>query len=169
MELLPSSLFHQLWHVHWTIFDSKNNHLLPPAIYGVHWWCQELWTTQDEWDLQGSLQCFFIDSRAHPAIPPSCPPMDWAVPIPCCSLFMLYVGSTQRLVSGGSCTAAILSHYFSYLVPMQIHYVAFYVGPIQTGFRMTFLKSYGGIGIMIPVKNVPQEQKKQESWGFLQK
>jgi hypothetical protein len=33
-----------------------------------------------------------------------------------------------------------------------ISYVAFYVSPIQTGFLMTFQKSYGGTGIMIPVK-----------------
>jgi hypothetical protein len=33
-----------------------------------------------------------------------------------------------------------------------ISYVAFYVGPIQTGFLMTFQKSYGGTGIVIPVK-----------------
>jgi hypothetical protein len=40
-----------------------------------------------------------------------------------------------------------------------ISYVAFYVGPIQTGFLMTFQKSYGGTGIVIPVKKAPQEQK----------
>ncbi len=33
-----------------------------------------------------------------------------------------------------------------------ISYEAFYVGPIQTGFLMTFRKSYSGTGIMIPVK-----------------
>ncbi len=33
-----------------------------------------------------------------------------------------------------------------------ISYVAFYVGHIQTGFLMTFRKSYGGTGIVIPVK-----------------
>jgi hypothetical protein len=49
-----------------------------------------------------------------------------------------------------------------------ISYVAFYVGPIQTGFLMTFRKSYGGTGIVIPVKEAPQERKKQESGGFLQ-
>jgi hypothetical protein len=49
-----------------------------------------------------------------------------------------------------------------------ISYIAFYVGPIQTGFLMTFRKSYGGKGIMIPVKKAPQEWKKQESGGFLQ-
>jgi hypothetical protein len=49
-----------------------------------------------------------------------------------------------------------------------ISYVAFYVGPIQTGILMMFQKSYGGTGIVIPVKKVPQEQKKQESGGFLQ-
>jgi hypothetical protein len=32
-----------------------------------------------------------------------------------------------------------------------------------------FQKSYGGTGIVIPVKKAPQEQKKQESKGFLQK
>jgi hypothetical protein len=49
-----------------------------------------------------------------------------------------------------------------------ISYVAFYIGPIQTGFLMTFQKSYSGTGILIPVKKVPQERKKQESGGFLQ-
>jgi hypothetical protein len=49
-----------------------------------------------------------------------------------------------------------------------IFYVAFYVGPIQTGFLMMFRKNYGGTGIMIPVKKAPQERKKQESGGFLQ-
>jgi hypothetical protein len=49
-----------------------------------------------------------------------------------------------------------------------ISYVAFYVGPIQTGFLMMFRKSYGGTGIVIPVKKAPQERKKQESGGFLQ-
>jgi hypothetical protein len=43
-----------------------------------------------------------------------------------------------------------------------ISYVAFYVGPIQTGFLRGFRKSYGGTGIMIPLKKMPQEQKKQE-------
>jgi hypothetical protein len=33
---------------------------------------------------------------------------------------------------------------------------------------MTFQKSYGGTGIVIPVKIMPQEQKKQELGGFLQ-
>jgi hypothetical protein len=41
-----------------------------------------------------------------------------------------------------------------------ISYVAFYVGPIQTGFLMTFQKSFGGTGIVIPVKKAPQEWKK---------
>ena len=42
--------------------------------------------------------------------------------------------------------------------------IASYVGPIQTGFLMTFRKSYGGTGIVFPVKKkTPQEQKKQES------
>jgi hypothetical protein len=50
----------------------------------------------------------------------------------------------------------------------SISYVVFYVGPIQTGFLMTFRKSYGGTGIVIPVKKAPQERKKQESGGFLQ-
>jgi hypothetical protein len=49
-----------------------------------------------------------------------------------------------------------------------ISYVAFYVGPIQTGFLMTFQKSYSRTGIVIPVKKALQEQKKQESGGFLQ-
>jgi hypothetical protein len=47
-------------------------------------------------------------------------------------------------------------------------YIASYVGPIQTGFLMRFQKSYGGTGIVIPVKKTPQEQKTQESGGFLQ-
>jgi hypothetical protein len=49
-----------------------------------------------------------------------------------------------------------------------ISYVAFYIGPIQTGFLMTFRKSYGGTGIVIPVKKAPGEWKKQEPGGFLQ-
>ncbi len=49
-----------------------------------------------------------------------------------------------------------------------ISYIAFYVGSIQTGFLMMFQKSYGGTGIVILVKKVPQERKKQESGGFLQ-
>jgi hypothetical protein len=49
-----------------------------------------------------------------------------------------------------------------------IAYVAFYVGPIQTGFLRGFQKNYGGTGIVIPLKKMPQEQKKQESGGFLQ-
>jgi hypothetical protein len=49
-----------------------------------------------------------------------------------------------------------------------ISYVAFYIGPIQTGFLMTFQKSYGGTGFVIPVKKAPQEREKQESGGFLQ-
>jgi hypothetical protein len=49
-----------------------------------------------------------------------------------------------------------------------ISYIAFYVGPIQTEFLMMFQKSYGGTGIVIPVKIAPQEWKKQESGGFLQ-
>jgi hypothetical protein len=49
-----------------------------------------------------------------------------------------------------------------------ISYVAFYIGPIQTGFLRGFQKSYGGTGIVIPVKKVPQERKTQESGGFLQ-
>jgi hypothetical protein len=31
-------------------------------------------------------------------------------------------------------------------------YVASYIGPIQTGFLMTFQKSYGRTGIVFPVK-----------------
>ncbi len=41
-----------------------------------------------------------------------------------------------------------------------ISYVAFYVGPIQTGFLRGFQKSYGGTGIVIPLKKTLQEQKK---------
>ena len=36
-----------------------------------------------------------------------------------------------------------------------ISYVAFYIGPIQTGFLRGFQKSYGGTGIVIPEKKVP--------------
>ncbi len=49
-----------------------------------------------------------------------------------------------------------------------ISYVAYYIGPIQTGFLRGFRKISGGTGIVIPVKKVPQEQKTQESGGFLQ-
>ncbi len=47
-----------------------------------------------------------------------------------------------------------------FLSNKKIAYVAFYVGPIQTDFLMTFRKSYGGTGIAIPVKKAPQERKK---------
>jgi hypothetical protein len=47
-----------------------------------------------------------------------------------------------------------------FLSNKKISYVAFYVGSIQTGFLMTFQKSYGGTGIVIPVKKAPQERKK---------
>ena len=33
-----------------------------------------------------------------------------------------------------------------------ISYIASYIGPIQTGFLMTFRKSYSGTGIVFPVK-----------------
>jgi hypothetical protein len=33
---------------------------------------------------------------------------------------------------------------------------------------MTFWKSYGGTGIVIPVKKTPQERETQDSGGFLQ-
>jgi len=49
-----------------------------------------------------------------------------------------------------------------------ISYAASYTGPIQTGFLRGFQKRYGGTGIVIPVKKVPQERKTQESRGFLQ-
>ena len=42
-------------------------------------------------------------------------------------------------------------------------YVCMYVGPIQTGFLRGFQKCYGGTGIVIPVKKMPQERKTQES------
>jgi hypothetical protein len=47
-----------------------------------------------------------------------------------------------------------------------LSYVAFYVGPHR--FAGDVPKSYGGKGIVIPVKKAPQERKKQESRGFLQ-
>jgi hypothetical protein len=40
-----------------------------------------------------------------------------------------------------------------------ISYVASYVGPIQTGFLMTFRKSYNGTGIMFPVKKHHRSRK----------
>jgi len=49
-----------------------------------------------------------------------------------------------------------------------ISFVASYIGPIQTGFLRGLKKSYGGTGIVIPVKKVPQEWKTQKSGGFLQ-
>jgi len=49
-----------------------------------------------------------------------------------------------------------------------ISYVASYVGPIQTGFLRGLKNSYGGTGIVIPVKKLPQEWKTEESGGFLQ-
>jgi hypothetical protein len=55
-----------------------------------------------------------------------------------------------------------------FLSNKSISYVSFYIGPIKTGFLMTFQKSYGRTGIVIPVKKSPQERKKQESGGFLQ-
>ncbi len=69
-------------------------------------------------------------------------------------------------------TEAIVEYHrivsYSVLSNKLISYVAFYVGPIQTGFLITFQNSYGGTGIVIPMKKAPQEQKKQESGGFLQ-
>ncbi len=47
-----------------------------------------------------------------------------------------------------------------FLSNKKISYVAFYIGPIQTGFLMMFRKSYGRTGIMIPVKKAPQGRKK---------
>ncbi len=44
-----------------------------------------------------------------------------------------------------------------FLYSKLISYVAFYLGPIQTGFLMTFRKSYGGTGIVIPVKKALQD------------
>ncbi len=55
-----------------------------------------------------------------------------------------------------------------FLSNIFISYVAFYVGSIQTGFLMTFRKSYGGTVNVIPVKKTPQERKTQETGGFLQ-
>ena len=54
-----------------------------------------------------------------------------------------------------------------YLSNKLISYVAFCLGPIQTGFLRGFRKSSGGTGIVIPVKKTPQEWKTQESGGFL--
>jgi hypothetical protein len=41
---------------------------------------------------------FLIDGEGWPALPPSYPPMDSAVPIPCLSLFELNMSTTPRLV-----------------------------------------------------------------------
>ena len=49
-----------------------------------------------------------------------------------------------------------------------ISYVASYVGPIQTGFLRGLKISYGGTGIVIPVKKLPLKWKTEESGGFLQ-
>ncbi len=70
--------------------------------------------------------------------------------------------------SNGAGGAAMVVDRSHRRVRKLISYVAFYVGPIQTGFLMMFQKSYGGTGIVIPVKKTPQEWKMQESRGFLE-
>jgi len=57
----------------------------------------------------------------------------------------------------------------TYYVILQIHFLCSilrrpHTDRISEGVK----KSYGGTGILIPVKKVPQEQKTQESGGFLQ-
>ena len=81
-------------------------------------------------------------------------------------------GSGPGATEGAAATAVDSSlrsvEYFCFFSTKFISYVASYVGPIQTGFLRGFRKSSGGTGIVIPVKNVPQERKLQESGGFLQ-
>jgi hypothetical protein len=50
-----------------------------------------------------------------------------------------------------------------FLSNKSISYVAFYIGPIQTGFLMTFLKSYGGTGIVIPAKKHHRNKKRRNT------
>ncbi len=89
-ESLSLSMSHQLWHAHWTIFSSKNTHQQLLVIYGVHSWCRGHLATHEEGDLLGSLQCFFIDAVGWPDLPPSYPPMDAAVPIPCLPFSLIW-------------------------------------------------------------------------------
>ena len=42
-------------------------------------------------------------------------------------------------------------------------YVASYIGPIQTGFLMTFQKSYGGTGIMLPLEKKNTQERKNRN------
>jgi len=44
--------------------------------------------------------------------------------------------------------------------------VAFYKGPIQTGFLMTFQKSYGRTGIVIPAKKHHRSKKNRNPEDF---
>ncbi len=88
--VVSSSLFHQLWHARWTIFDSKSTHQQLLVIYRVHLWCQGHLATHEEGDLLGSLQRFFNDAVGWPDLPPSYPLMDLAVPIPCHSLSLIW-------------------------------------------------------------------------------
>ena len=78
------------------------------------------------------------------------------------------VAAQQWQRSNGGGGAAMVVDRSHRRVRKLISYVAFYVGPIQTGFLMMFQKSYGGTGIVIPVKKTPQEWKMQESRGFLE-
>ncbi len=89
-ESISWSLFHQLWHARWTIFDSKNTHQQLLVTYGVHSWCQGHLATHEKGDLLGSLQCFLIDAIGWPDLPSSYPPMDSAVPNPCLSLSLIW-------------------------------------------------------------------------------
>jgi len=82
---VPSTLACTLNH-----FNSKNTHGQPHVIYGVHLWCQGHLATHEEGDLLGSLQCFLIDAVGWPDLPPSYPPRDLAVPIPCLSFSLIW-------------------------------------------------------------------------------
>jgi hypothetical protein len=57
---------------------------------------------------------FLIDAKSWPDLPLSYPPVDLAVPILRLSLFELNMSTTPRLVSCGSSSVAIPSHYFWY-------------------------------------------------------
>ena len=57
----------------------------------------------------------------------------------------------------------------TYYVILQIHFLCSILRRPHTDRISEGVKtSYGGTGILIPVKKVPQEQKTQESGGFLQ-
>ena len=67
-------------------------------------------------------------------------------------------GRGNRGSGGNSRESSLRSvEYLCFFSNKFISYVASYVCPIQTGFLRGFRTSYGGTGIMILVKKVPQE------------